>query len=678
MFYVTIAGYDSYQVVVSEDAFTSAASPSIPDSSLKPYATSKTALRYDTSWPGISQINQTLSSLHKRIDGAKWDNLTWLKCFDSITLTENYSKQRHVVMFTDYRADEDNSIIGLATLSGVNYGTQRPVAICPEEYLMSTTNFKNTSPHPLMPRTSKIKKDGKKVGSSMCWPYWNGTTAKLKKDNLNSERFSGYDPASDIQLKYCLRENIEPQCAIYYSPLITMIVAGVTGLQALLMTVVLISTHHTPLVLPGDVIESYLKHPDVYTAPPTDPDQCHSRDYGSVGFNIAWWVVSIFLVVQLVVLISWGSTAMDWPGLLRADSYPKTWFIAPICITGAVQLVLVVREYLENVIATIESASAEFNRLAHRRMPLRVSYPRPAHENQQKAAYILQLPVGLAVWHIGTSAFIHWWVSLYFSVQLFMVVRLDGRPDYPELSARPNSILVMCFGTVFTWFKKIFTGAFSGVRGGSGSEFLAILFLVIVVPFTIALFVIFAGPLFLHGLSVIPLLYRGGGTDGPIGDGTNSLEISLACHPPADEGDISEKSLKWGYVESQENNGLFILTLSSRHVTPVGGGNPTPREQQSYAQYADQAGSQTDPVDETASVSTTGAVQSASQSFDLSHATPRDQGGPSQTSRASLHESTRRSVEERSLLDERRVRSGRCIDDDREDLTDFGAYRHLL
>jgi hypothetical protein len=226
----------------------------------------------------------------------------------------------------------------------------------------------------------------------------------------------------------------------------------------------------------------------------------------------------------------------------------------------------------------------------------------------------------------------------------------------------------MCFGTVFTWFKKIFTGAFSGVRGGSGSEFLAILFLVIVVLFTIALFVIFAGPLFLHGLSVIPLLYRGGGTDGPIGVGTNSLEISLACHPPTDDGHISEKSLKWGCVESQGNKGLFILTLSSRRVMPVGSGNPTLREQQSYAQHADQAGSQTDPVDETASASTAGAVQSASQSLDLSHATPRDQGRPSQTSRASLYESTQQSVEERSLLDERRVRRGRSIDDDDDDL----------
>jgi hypothetical protein len=35
MFYATISGYDSYQVVVSADAFASAASPLIEDSSLK-------------------------------------------------------------------------------------------------------------------------------------------------------------------------------------------------------------------------------------------------------------------------------------------------------------------------------------------------------------------------------------------------------------------------------------------------------------------------------------------------------------------------------------------------------------------------------------------------------------------------------------------------------------------
>lgn len=663
----------------------------ISDSRLKAYNTTKTALRYDTDWPGIDAMNDTLAELHASVNASRWQSLTWLECFDGITLTQNYNDQRHFIMVTDYEDSED-PVTGLAVLSGVNYGTQRPVAICPEEYLARTPGFHDTSSHLVMPRTSKIKINGTKVGSSMCWPYWNGTSTKLGKDNLNSDRFSGYDATADVQLKYCLKEMVEPQCAIYYSPWITLILAGVTGLQALLMTIVFLVSQQTPLVLPGDVMASCLKHPDVHTAP-GNPAFRRPLVGGSDVFVALYWVVTVFLVVQLVVLISWGSTAMQKPGLIRADESPKTWFIAPICISGAVQLVLVVREYLENVVATVDWTMREFSRFEHRRAPLRVSYPRSSPDNRQKAAYILQLPVVLAVWHIATSAFIHWWVSLYFSVQLFMVIRLDGKPDYPELSARPNAVLVKCFGTVFTWFKKIFTGAFSGLRSGSGSEFVALLFLIIVVPFTVALFVIFAGPLLLHYASVLPLLVTGigGPGDGGMGDGTNSLAISSACHPPPGEGDISEKDLQWGYVELQAHAGGGRLTLTSRRVQSAYTSGPDLRSHLDAHQQVEDNITEGLGIAESRRSSEIEAQSEEARSPKPTQSSGRrgsnqvDRPVPNvptsriETSRRSIRGDDRDPSEGSGLLkDEDTTGRELAANDEPDHFTDFGVYRHLF
>ena len=579
--------------MASDQAFNHGVPPKILNDVMKPYNKTKTALRYDDDWPGVDRLQEALTELHPNMNLPNWQNLTWLECFDKITKTETYTDQRHFMMFTSYEPPtNESSIIGLAVLSGVNYGTQRPVAICPPTYLQSTPGFSEPAAYGVNPKTSKIKKGGKKVGSAMCWPYWNGTSTRLRKDNLNSDRFTGYDPATDLQLRYCFREVVEPQCALYYSPLITLIVAVVAGAQALLMTVSLIVTTETPLVLLGDVIASYLKHPDIHTEPSgghfeaRPNERVNVSSQSQVHFS-AWASVSIFLAVQLVVLISWGSTTMEKPGLFGADKNPARWFIAPICISGAIQLVLVVRGYLENVMATAIRTSDDFHQFENRRTTLRVSSPKPSLSNPQKAAYVLQMPVGAAIWHIATNAFIHWWVSLYFSVQLFMVIRLDGASDYPELSARPNYVLVRCFAEVFSWFIKIFTGAFSAAgsrTGSSGSEFLGILFLIIVIPFTAALVVIFAGPLLLHAGAVLLLMNkrRKERVNSIIGEGTDSWDVSIACHSPPEEGDISEKNIKWGYTSQQTAGGSYILAFSSRTVN--GASAPATRDVTSQAQ----------------------------------------------------------------------------------------------
>ena len=701
-------GHDSYQVVLSRNALNKANPPEVLVGELKAYNTTKTAVSYESQWPGIDQVNIILAELHQGVDSSKWENLTWLECFNSITRTENYISQRHFIMSTNYNATiDESSVTGAAVLSGVNYGTQRPVAICPDDYLLYTPGFENPGSNLIVPRTSKIKKDGKKVGHSMCWPYWNGTSSHLKKDNLNSDRFTGYKPALDIQLDYCLREKVGSQCAIYYSPLVTVILAAVTGLQALLMTIAFLACGQTPLVLPGDVIASYLKHPDVHTTSGddttvTEMSEQHLDTQGG-GYYGAYWVITVCLVVQLVVLISWGSTVMNKPGLISAAKSPRRWLIAPVCITGAVQLVLVLREYLENVLATINQTLYEFRRFETRRAPLRVSYPLPSRSNKQEGAYILQLPVGWAIWHIGTSAFIHWWVSLYFSVQLYMVIRLDGGPDYPELSARPNGILIKCFSEVFTWFIKIFTGAFSSLpSSSSGSEFIGILFLIIVIPFTAALLVIFAGPLLIHIASVTPLMTARTlkSSDHGIGDGTDSLVISRACHPPADEGDISEKNLKWGYVEGQPGNGHDILTLSRRVVLPfkrqptllqnpqanirhqAQNVDPSAMDSVSIAtahrDFVSEASVDAPRRSSTVSISTTQKAASPEPSLSEGDALRGDAMTHLVTSRTRLERHQRRDAEASALLEEGSERNEQIDEQQRDHFTEFGAYRHLF
>lgn len=491
-----------------------------------------------------------------------------------------------MVLFTSYiPSGNETSVTGLAALSGVNYDTQAAIALCPAEYLNETALFQIPDVFVANSDSSgKISKNGTKIGYPMCWPYWNSTSDQEVSSDLDSAdqgRFTNYDPTADIQLHHCVYEQVPPKCAIYYAPFITLIVAVVTGVQALLMSVVIVTQREEPLVLLGDVIASYLQKPDLYTSP-----QQTAREMSISSpdlLRLSRVVIFLVLLVELIVCMSWGATKIGKPGLYPSDHNSLRWLIAPISITGATQIILVLQVYFENIQGTMVRTIKDFNRFAVRPSVLRVSSPRLSSGNMQKGAYILQMPLGVAICHVFTSAFIHWWASLYIHLQLFVVIRLGNLPDYFELNVAPNNTLLLIFikvlysgvNLVAVILEKISEGSSAASQASGSAGGYLLLVPIVGIPLLIfvgAMVLIFSLPFMLNMAFVSGIVTRG--SDESWGDprtklwngqGTNSLHVSAACHPPSHEGDISEKRIKWVRVNLSDEETESFYTFTSRY-----------------------------------------------------------------------------------------------------------------
>ena len=170
-----------------------------------------------------------------------------------------------------------------------------------------------------------------------------------------------------------------------------------------------------------------------------------------------------------------------------------------------------------NRIYTCMSFSKEWNDFAHRRRPLRVTSPR----GSQRSTYFLSLPYHFVIPILAISVTTHWILS-----QSLFLVAIDVFDENGSLDT-PSSILTCgfsCIALIFLigigWLIFI-SGVVSGLRRHKGG---------------------------------IPLV------------GSCSAAISAACHPLADEVDVSLVPVKWGVVGI--DRGVGHCALSGRYVSP--------------------------------------------------------------------------------------------------------------
>jgi hypothetical protein len=166
---------------------------------------------------------------------------------------------------------------------------------------------------------------------------------------------------------------------------------------------------------------------------------------------------------------------------------------------------------------TCMSFSKEWNDFAHHRRPLRVTSPR----GSQRSTYFLSLPYRYLIPILAVSITTHWILSQSLFLVAIEVFDKEGNLDVP------NSILTCGFSSI------------------------AIIFLI-----GIGWLVLIAG---------IGMGLRRYEEGMPLA-GSCSAAISAACHPQADEVDVSLVPVKWGVVDVDK--GVGHCALSGRYVSP--------------------------------------------------------------------------------------------------------------
>lgn len=166
---------------------------------------------------------------------------------------------------------------------------------------------------------------------------------------------------------------------------------------------------------------------------------------------------------------------------------------------------------------TCMSFSSEWNNLAHRRRPLRVTSPR----SSQRSTYFLSLPYRYLIPISLVSIATHWILS-----ESFFLVAIDVFDEHGNVD--PSQSILTC-----------------------GFSCIALVFLV-----GIGWLVLIAG------VAMGLRRYNGGI---PLA-GSCSAALSAACHPTPDEQDVALGPVKWGVVNISQ--GLGHCALSGRYVSP--------------------------------------------------------------------------------------------------------------
>ncbi|PYI07679.1 hypothetical protein BO78DRAFT_428803 [Aspergillus sclerotiicarbonarius CBS 121057] len=374
--------------------------------------------------------------------------------------------------------------------------------------------------------------------------------------------------AQDIPVSHCLVQEEEQRCQLFFSPpiAIAVIICNITKVICMALTA---RVKRTDLMLTvGDALASFLTRPDPttlgrcllshadmtrgpqawnqpaisfdrpegYTLSPLTPTT--SEIYPSLlprrqrWYRAASWtrwtvVLSIFLacLATAIFLFDYAvrqngsfSAAMSLgfaqPRIDTMIKYLSANMIALVLLANTPQLILSITYFLANGLLTCMLVAAEWDRYAHQRRPLRVSWP----QGQQRSTYYLSLPYRYSVPLLILSTTLHWLLSqsLFFvNVQGFDV---SGQEN-PNDSSRSCGYSPM--------------------------------------PMFIALWVIILGLGLLLGIGArqfrahIPLATH------------CSAAISAACHPPAEDKGVAGRSVMWGEIpgEGQEHAHCSFTSL---------------------------------------------------------------------------------------------------------------------
>jgi hypothetical protein len=211
------------------------------------------------------------------------------------------------------------------------------------------------------------------------------------------------------------------------------------------------------------------------------------------------------------------------------DSLDPSGFTAlalAVLVANSPQLLFSTLYFMYNRLLTSMLAMDEWSRFAYRSATLRVSCP----SRGQRSTYWLQLPYSYGVPLLITTSVMHWLVAQSIFLARVQIYDADGNP-YQELPGASFDPILSTPG----YSPK---GIIASIALGSSML------------------------LFLVGLGL--RRYKGGI---PL-IGNNSLAMSAACHPPADDNDPAHSEVMWGAVTHEYGTIPGHCCLTSKPVTP--------------------------------------------------------------------------------------------------------------
>ncbi|RAK96220.1 uncharacterized protein BO80DRAFT_429210 [Aspergillus ibericus CBS 121593] len=359
--------------------------------------------------------------------------------------------------------------------------------------------------------------------------------------------------AQDVPISHCLVQEEEQRCQLFFSPpiAIAVILCNLTKVICMVLTA---RVERTDLMLTvGDALASFLTRPDPTTrgrcllshADMTRGPQAWSRPAISLSrpneyalrplmptsheiyptilpprhrwYQAASWkrwivVLSIFLaclITAIYLFVYAVRQSHSFPAAMRLGfaqtrtdtmiKYLSANMIALILLANTPQLVLSITYFLANSLLTCMLVAAEWNRYAHHRRPLRVSWP----QGQQRSTYYLNLPYRYSIPLLTLSTILHWLLSQSLFFVNIQAYDISGKKN-PADSSRSCGYSPM--------------------------------------PMFIALWVLILGIGLLLGLGARPFRAHM-----PLATHC-SAAISAACHPPVGDEGAAERPVMWGEI----------------------------------------------------------------------------------------------------------------------------------
>ncbi|KAK8044795.1 hypothetical protein PG993_004819 [Apiospora rasikravindrae] len=355
----------------------------------------------------------------------------------------------------------------------------------------------------------------------------NGATASM-------ETAMGYQAKlRALEIRHCLAEPMEG-CQVRVYNVLILIVFICAMVKVVTSSILVWRLEHTPLVTPGDAIESFISSPDPITcgvstlsirdsqslefSPRTHYTELegngisfsiqprryhgHSRKLRHAASPRIW--VQAYYPTSLALLVLAIITGFLVYDLARDPSYGPSESSRTLSIGGLrnpieallfanlPQLILSLCYLSINNLYTQLQAEQEWNSYAQSYKPLRVSYPKAG----QISTYRLQLPYKYSIPLISTSTLLHWLVSN----SLYLLV-VDGEPGVKDT-----------------------LGVMKSIFGVSESAAVALGYSPMAITITC-----FVGYLF----AASPFIFRCRRLKSQmVLGGTNSLVLSAACHVP--------------------------------------------------------------------------------------------------------------------------------------------------
>ncbi|TLD22192.1 hypothetical protein PspLS_08162 [Pyricularia sp. CBS 133598] len=393
-------------------------------------------------------------------------------------------------------------------------------------------------------RSAQFQTCGRILGLGTEAPDWNKVPEDVNmisfQDNgmkgvtQSNERELGYIPRErTLQISHCLAEPVE-SCQVRLSNILLLVVIICVLFKIVACAVLMWLLKSTPLVTPGDVVESFISKPDPVT-----------RGFGTLSFHDAQALdySQRNYYEKLDHVVAFTKPARRWqagPTRLKSVVSKAIWIQVyyPACVTlsaaltgviisntssppiefgpstnsrgilhvvprepGYVQILLITNTpqiifsfcYLAiNTLFTQLQVEQEWNLYGQSYKPLRVSYPKGG----QISTYRLQLPYKYSVPLIAGSILMHWLISncLYLTI-------LEGDSGFPQSLHGLNTYLGV--------------SEEAAIAVGFSSQSILITFL--------------CGCI----IALSPLIFRRRKLKSQmVLGGTNSLVISAACHVP--------------------------------------------------------------------------------------------------------------------------------------------------